>query len=316
MADDSNFVRPQGRRTIRRTVGLRSGPGNPMVPVDGRPNRNIRMWTLGDGKPDSTVEKLRHAYHGALGSVDGIEAHRAEIQKSGKFTSSGIADDMTRHVLSNSTPVFKRGRNAIDAAKREAKELRDKIQLKPPDKADIVGALRRREIREFLKAMPPKDRNAFVTKNRENMDPDMALAIVEMPAAFSGVLEMDRNQLIDAALQAQHGEAMKDLVQLERAIEITESAVETGRDEARLATGLSPHDFGKRAAPFEQKAVGPKHWLKKQTEGGKEVIRVIYEGPTGIGNNVGLLGRAATADEIENGEYFANVDEWRRANSA
>src|SRR5262249_37056511 len=154
MADDSNFVRPQGRRTVRRTVPQVGG--NPMAPVDGRPNRNIRMWTLGDGEPDSTVEKLRHAYHGALGSVDGIEAHKAEIQKAG---TAGIADDVTRHVLSNSTPVFKRGRNAIDAAKREAKELHDKIRLQPPDKTDIVGALRRREIRENLKAMPPKERN-------------------------------------------------------------------------------------------------------------------------------------------------------------
>src|SRR5262249_38731230 len=157
---------------------------------------------------------------------------------------------------------------------------------------------RRREMREFLKAKPPKERNAFVSKNRENMDSDMALAIVEMPAAFSGVLEMDRNQLLDAALQAQHGEAMKDLVQLEGAIEITESAVETGRDEARLATGLSPHDFDKQAAPFEQKAVGPKHWLKKLTEGGKEVVHRIKEGPTGIGNSVGLSSRAATPEEI------------------
>jgi hypothetical protein len=220
---------------------------------------------------------------------------------------------MTRFVLSNSAPVFKRGRNAIDAAKREAKELRDKIKLQPPDKTDIVGALRRREIREFLKAMPPKDRNAYISKNRENMDPDMALAIVEMPAAFSGVLEMDRTQLVDAALQSQHGEAMKELTELERAIEIAESAVETGRDEARQETGLSLHDFDERAAPFERKAAGPKHWLKKSTEDGKEVISVIREKPTGIGKNVGLFSRIATPEEIENGEYFANVDEWRKA---
>ena len=51
-------------------------------------------------------------------------------------------------------------------------------------------------------------------------DPDMALAIVEMPAEFSGVLELDRNQLIDSALQAQHGEAMTQLVEFERAIEM------------------------------------------------------------------------------------------------
>jgi hypothetical protein len=56
----TEFVRPQGRRTIRRPA--LSGPGNPLVPVDGRPNREIRMWGLGDGQPGSTKEKLRRAY--------------------------------------------------------------------------------------------------------------------------------------------------------------------------------------------------------------------------------------------------------------
>jgi len=286
-----------------------------MVPVDGRSNRNIRMWDLGDGKPGSTVERLRQFYHGSLDSVDRIETHKAEVQKSGKFTPTGIADDVTRFILSDSAPVFKRGRNTIDAAKREAGELRDKIKLQPANSGDMVGAIRRWEIREHLKGMSPKDRNAFISKNRENMDPDMALAIVEMPAAFSGVLESDRAQLIDAALEAQHGAAMKDLVELERAIAIAESAVETGRDEARQETGLSLHEFDKQAAPFEQKAVGPKHWLKKWTKGGEEVVHVIHEGPTGIDNKVGLSSRIATPEEIENGEYYANVDEWRRANS-
>jgi len=304
----------QGRRNIRKNVP-RLG-GNPMAPVDGRENRSIRMWDLGDGKPGSTTEKLRQVYHGALNSVDRIEAHKAEVQKSGKFTPTGITDDVTRFVLSEAAPTFRRGRNAIHAAKREAKELRDKIKLQPANPGDIVGALRRREMREFLKAMPIKDRNAYISKNRENMDPDMALAIVEMPAEFSGVLESDRNQLIDSALQAQHGEAMTQLVELERAIEVTESAVEAGRDEARQETGLGPHEFDERAAPFERKAVGPRHWIKQFTEGGKEVTRVITDGPTGIGNSVGLTSRIATPEEIESGEYFANVDEWRRANGS
>src|SRR5215470_13079347 len=91
MADD--FVRPQGRRTIRRIVGLPSGPGNPMVPVDGRPNRTIRMWDIA-AKPGSTNKRLLQTYHGALGSIDRIEAHKAEVQKSGKFTPTGIAEWM------------------------------------------------------------------------------------------------------------------------------------------------------------------------------------------------------------------------------
>jgi len=218
----TDFVRPQGRRTIRRTFGLPAAPGNPMVPVDGRQNRNIRMGSLGDGKPGSTVERLRQFYLGSLDSVDRMEAHKADVAKSGKFTAAGVGDEVLKFATSELAPSFHQGRLAIKKAREEAQTLRNKIKLQPPDKTDVVGALRRREIREFLKAMPDKERNAYVSKNRENMDPDTALAIVEMPAAFSGVLEMDRTQLVDTALRAQHGEAMDELVELERAIEIAE----------------------------------------------------------------------------------------------
>src|SRR5262245_54712542 len=160
MADD--FVPPQGRRTIRRTFGLPGAPGNPMVPRDGRQNRNIRMWTLGDGKPGSTKERLRSVYHDGLRSVDRMEAHKADAAKSGKFTAACFNDEALRFATNELAPSFARGRNAINAAKREAKELRDKIRLQPTDKTDIVGALRRREIRDFLRGMPDKERNAYV----------------------------------------------------------------------------------------------------------------------------------------------------------
>jgi hypothetical protein len=40
--------------------------------------------------------------------------------------------------LTQLVPVFKQGRVAVDTAKREVKELRDKINLQPTDKPDIV----------------------------------------------------------------------------------------------------------------------------------------------------------------------------------
>jgi hypothetical protein len=58
----------------------------------------------------------------------------------GKFTAAGAVDDAAQFALSELAPVFKRGRNVINNAEREAKELRDKIKLQPPDKTDLVGA--------------------------------------------------------------------------------------------------------------------------------------------------------------------------------
>src|SRR5262245_26658421 len=76
---------------------------------------------------------------------------------------------------------------AINSAKNEAQVLRNKIRLQPPDKTDIVGALRRREMREYLRGMIAKDRNAYISRARENMDPDVALARIARGSPPPGV---------------------------------------------------------------------------------------------------------------------------------
>jgi len=261
------------------------------------------MWGLGDGQPGSTKEKLRRAYLYALEAVDNIGARKADALKSGKFTAAGAADDALQFALSELVPTFKQGRTTIDSAKAEAKSLRETIKLQQPDKSDIVGAMHRREMRDFLRGMPAKERNAYVSQRRENMDPNLALAIVEMPVEFSGVLESDRNDLLDRAVEAQHGEKMTQLRELEHAIEVAESAVETGRDEVRQETGIDPRTFDERAKPFEDKF--KPYWLRRQIEDGKEVIRVIVPGGTAS---------VATQEQIDNGHFYTDIDEYRRAN--
>jgi hypothetical protein len=279
-----------------------------MAPTTSRPNRDIRMWALGDGAPGNTIARLRQAYLGALDAVDKLEARKADALASGKFTATGAADHVSEFAFSELASVFKRGRNVIDAARREAKGLRDKIKLQPADKTDVVGYMRRQEMRNWLRGLKNEDRNRFISQNRDKLDPDMALAIVEMPAEFSGVLETDRNNLIDRALQAQHGEEMARLQELEEAITIAESAVETGRDEIRTETGLDERIFNERAAPHEQK--DRSLWLKTMVENGQQVVRFF---DWNASTNTGTWSRA-TPEQIETGTFYADRDDYLRHN--
>jgi hypothetical protein len=294
-----NIARPQGRRTIRRPAPSVT-PGNPMMPAASRQPRNIRMWDLGDGAPGTTKERLRLAYNAALNAVDSIEARKADTLRSGKFTPSGAADDALKYALTDLVPSFKRGRDTIQTAKREVASLRDKIKPQPTDKTDVVGAIRRWEMREFLRAMPDKARRDYIGKRRENIDPELALAVVELPSEFSGVLETDRNELLDHALRSQHGDAMEQLVELERAIEVAESAVETGRDEVRQETGLPAHAFNERAAQIEGKRPTP--WLRR--EGDQTVVVELDK----------RVARPATPEEIATGAFYRDFDEFRNSN--
>jgi hypothetical protein len=74
-------------------------------------------------------------------------------------------------------------------------------------------------------AMTQKQRDA-VTRNPDKLDPITAEALVMAPASLTGISKTHRQQLIDRALQAQHGDKIVELKELERAIEAAESAVE------------------------------------------------------------------------------------------
>src|SRR5262249_40457380 len=144
----------------------------------------------------------------------------------------------------------------------------------PPDKSDLVGAIGRWEMREWLRSLPDKARNRY-TAQLDRLDPQMALAIIEKPAELSGVLNTDRKELIDRALQAQHGQAINKVLELERAIDVAEHAVEAVRGEIARDIGvLDPHQFNQLAAPHEKSATAP--YLRKfREDGGAEVVRVL-----------------------------------------
>jgi hypothetical protein len=179
------------------------------------------------------------------------------------------------------------------------------LTLQPADKTDAVGFGRRAEIRGWLRSLSANERNAFVGQISK-LDPEIALAIVEVGPELSGVLAADRDQLLDRALLAQHGPAIQEVEELERSIELADRALSMAREELATEAGVDLTKFNEAAAPYEKAATAP--WLRKHIEDGVEVIRVKLREDGSGGVEV-----PATPDEIEMGQYFANYDEYRQA---
>ena len=174
-------------------------------------------------------------------------------------------------------PVLYRGRQVVEAAKREVADKRSQIKLQPADPSDLAGALRRAELRDFLRSKPQADRDQYLRENADRLDPQMALAMMEMPAEVSGISPLQHSALLERALEATHGEALKEVQELERAIELAEKAVELGRGEIAKEAAVPLDDFNAIAEPFEARSDAP--WLKKFVEGGQEVVRAFEWDP-------------------------------------
>jgi hypothetical protein len=267
---------------------------------------NMKLWDL-DAAPGTILANLENkAYLAALDAIDKLEAHRAEAAKSGQFTEAGLTENAKKFALTQLAPALHRGRLEIAAAKKEAAELRNKLTLQPPDKTDLVGVMRRQEIRAWLRSLPDQKRRDYIAGNLEHLSPEMALAIIEAPAELSGVLGADRQVLVDTALRAQHGDAITVVVELERAIKIASHAVETVRTEIARDVGVKdPHEWNRKAAPHEKRATAP--YLKKFVENGAEVVRVMK-----WNGNGGTWG-APTPEQLTDGVYYGSFQEYQNA---
>lgn len=282
--DDASPTKPLGRMHIR---------------AKGTNSKMIGLWTA-PTKPGSTLERLKKAYLTGLDTIDAAEAKTREHAASGRFTAEGVRQATLKTILHDAVPTLHRARRDIRVAKAERDALRSKIKPIQTDRTDLVSAMLRTEMRDWLRAKPQAERDAYVTRNLDKLDPQMLQAVLEVPLEMTGVAGTHRDLLIERALEAQHGEDIAAIKELERGIELAERAVEASRDEARREVGLDQKTFDELAAPIEAKE--PAAWLRRRP-GSDEICVVDLER---------RVERLPTPDELSNGVEAATLDEYQR----
>jgi hypothetical protein len=138
----------------------------------GRQPRLIEPWVL-EPKENTALAKLEKSYLDALESVDKLEARKASAEKSGTLTPTGVVSDTLQYAACTLAPALKKGRTAVEQAKHEAATRRAKLVLKPADKTDAAGQLRRLWKLDKFNAMSDSERNAYLAKADDNLDPEL-----------------------------------------------------------------------------------------------------------------------------------------------
>jgi hypothetical protein len=268
--------------------------------------KRVRLWELDDAKPGTVIEKLQRSYLDSLAAVDDMEAARAAFANDRRYTPDGVKEEMRQHVLRNAVPVFHRGRRAIEQARRQLADMNAKLQPPKADPADAAGAIARMEIRTWLRGLPQSERDAITGSSK--LDPQIRAAIVEAPPQMTGVAESHRGLILESIMRETHGELIDEAAELATAIEAAESAVEGGRDAARLDLEIyDPAVFNEMAAPIEKREAAP--WLQKHKDAaGNDEIRVV--------DLERSIARIATPEEIETGIFYRDFADYQQQRSA
>src|SRR6476620_3250185 len=150
-----------------------------------------------------------------------------------------------------------------------------------PRGTDAAAAIARMEIRTWLRELSQAERDAVTESS--SLDPQIRQAIMEAPAQMTKVAESHRGLILENMLRETHGALIDEVDELQQAIEATQSAVEGGRETARLDLKIyDPAVFNEMAAPIEAKQNAP--WLRKPPGGDKlhvvDLERGVMRPPT------------------------------------
>jgi len=206
-------LKPKGR------IGIRPDSNSPFV----------GLWRY-EATPGTTMAKLEAAYLAGLDAVDRAYARRKEIEATKKFAPAGVRDELGRFAKDELAAPLRRHWHTVQRAKAELAQRRAKIRLKEPDPSDVIGEMRRAEIRAWLRSLPNDEERVRVVSRGDKQIQD---AVLHAPEAMSGVPRSTRQFLMDRRLREEFGAEIDQVIEMEQAIERAERSVDLSRVEVR-----------------------------------------------------------------------------------
>jgi hypothetical protein len=284
-----------------------------MIKFQGADGRD-RLWGYSNSTP--VMKRLEESYRFALTAREQIATHRAHLGSTGKYTPQGIATEIHRYARENMLPGLGRARLAVQQAKRQLAERRQRIKPAAPDKQDVVGFFRRESIRDQLRSLSRDMRDNYLSRHAADLDPEVAAAVLEsvddLPWTSPEkrfVSEATRAKLLRSVVAPEHRAELAELDEVEQALELTNRVVENGRDKIRTELGLSPVEFDKLATPIEQAEAkkSPPPWLKRFGD----KISVVFPRKSDLTGADEFGSRPATPQEIEAGIFASSLAEYQ-----
>jgi hypothetical protein len=245
-------------------------------------------------------ESLRTAITGALDTADAFAARREELKRSGKLTDAGLREQLTADLEKQFAPKLNQARRPVRALRQRLDTLKAEIRPKQPDPSNIVAELQRQELRSYLLDLEkPADRVKLAMS-----DARFAEAALGGPLPLSGLPETVYNELLNAHLQAEHGDKLAEAEAIAEALEAGEAALQMAESQMRREFG-SPQAFDKIVAATKQVP-----WLvcANVIENGKIVEKITVK------DLEARVERKATPEELADGQYFKSYEEYAQAN--
>jgi len=161
----------------------------------------------------------------AFGAVGNFRNKIGEIQSNGRLSPRGQAHDI-RAAAEKPQEFFTALKQQSEVDRQKLQKRADHFQLKPPARDDIVAAMDRQEIRQWLRSLKPGEAVKVALS-----DPGIAAAIVSAPAALSGLDPASHARVVEFERERQFGKELKILKAEADELDVVDVAVQTAHEQ-------------------------------------------------------------------------------------
>lgn len=201
--------------------------------------RYIRPFPTGSAP--APVDALAESYRALLAMPEASATRASEFASDQNLTPVGRKAALRSWAQAGPIEELRKGRAALAAGERAIAETRAKMNTEFVDKSDFAGAVVRSEIRTWVQNIPPAERAAMLL-TRE-YDPQIAAAILEAPAALSGVSEKQHTALFESETVAKHPKEAAKIAHIEEAMEAVADADRATAAALRSDGGMLKHEI-------------------------------------------------------------------------
>jgi hypothetical protein len=201
--------------------------------------RYVRPFPVGSAP--APVDGLAEAYRSLLAMPESSAAKVSNLANDQNLTPLGRKSALRSWAQAEPIEALRKARAALAAGDRAIAETRAKMSTALVDKGDFAGAVLRSDIRKWVNAMPPAQRSAMLATGE--YDPQTAAAILEAPAALSGVSADQHAALFNRETVAKHPEEAAIIAHIEEAMGAVADADVATTSALRTDAGLLSHEI-------------------------------------------------------------------------
>ncbi len=197
---------------------------------------------------------LRAAVAGAFDISDSFTKDMELLGANRKFSPEGKRDE-TQRLLRAAVRDLRDLKRPLEEFRKQTETMRARIKAASYDKADLVGAMNRRELRDASRGLNFSQRAALMSG--PTRDTNFIDAVLEQPAWISGIDVFNPNELsvYEAAKQERlrdlHGPLMDAITEREGAEQEALMIVNVARGDLQRDSGLESKDFEAVVKPVE-----------------------------------------------------------------